>query len=89
MTSCIGITVYWSETIFTNFLKENIVFVILFETTFGGGILASFSELQCQSTDTFGSMWVLNFKIYIQGSLLYKECIDTFLKSRRTGVFGD
>ena len=34
------------------FLKENIVFVKLFEASFGSDILASFTEFQCQCTDT-------------------------------------
>ena len=39
-------------------LMENIVFVTLFETSFDSNILALFTEFQCQSTDTFGSIRV-------------------------------
>ena len=49
MTGCVGIIVYWSETLS---FKEDIVLAKLFET-FGSGILASFTELYCQGTDTF------------------------------------
>ena len=52
---CVWITVYWSETIFIIPLKKNTAVVKLFETYFGSDILASFAELQCQGTDTFGS----------------------------------
>ena len=45
---------YWFETIFIIALKENIVFVKLLETSFGSNIIASFNEVQCQSTDPFG-----------------------------------
>ena len=44
--------------IFNISLKENIVFVTLFETSFGSDILAPFIEFQCQGTDIFGSIWV-------------------------------
>ena len=51
----VGITGgYWFETIFIISLKENIVFVKLLETSFGSNIIASFNEVQCQSTDPFG-----------------------------------
>ena len=39
-------------------LKESIVFVKLFETSFGSDIFASFTEFQCQGTDAFGSISV-------------------------------
>ena len=39
---CLGITVYWSGTIFIISLKENNVCVKLFETFFDSDILASF-----------------------------------------------
>ena len=39
----------------TVFLKQNIVFVKLFETSHSSGILASFTDFQCQGTDDFGS----------------------------------
>ena len=52
---CVWIIVYWSETIFIIPLKKNTAVVKLFETYFGSDILASFAELQCQGTDTFGS----------------------------------
>ena len=38
ITGCVGITVYWSETILIIFLKEN-VFIKLFEKSFGSNIL--------------------------------------------------
>ena len=43
--------------------------------------LASFIKLQCQRTDTFGAIWVQTFEIYIQGSFLHKNFMDTSLKS--------
>ena len=46
LTGCIGITRYWSETIFIISLKEKIVFVKLFEASFGSNIIASFTEFQ-------------------------------------------
>lgn len=55
---CVWMTVYWSETVFIIPLKKNIAVVKLFETYFGSDILASFTELQCQGTDTFGSAQV-------------------------------
>ena len=54
ITGCVGITVYCSETIFITFLKENTVLIKLFKTSFGSTILASFTEFECHSTDTFG-----------------------------------
>ena len=39
---------------------------------FGNDMLTSFDEFQCQGTDTFGSIRVLTFDIYIQGSLLHR-----------------
>ena len=43
MTVCVEITVYLSETFFITPLKENIVFVKQFETSFGSSILAAFT----------------------------------------------
>ena len=37
-------------------LKVNIVFVKLFETSFGRDISASSTEFYCQGTDTVGSI---------------------------------
>ena len=45
ITVCIGITSCWSETIFIISLKENIVFVKLFEKFFGSKTIASLTEL--------------------------------------------
>ena len=50
------IKIYWSEIIFTISIKENIVFVILFGTSFISNTLASFTRFQCQDTETFGSI---------------------------------
>ena len=44
ITSCIDLIGYWSETIFIISLKENIVFVKFFGTSFGRNIIASFTE---------------------------------------------
>ena len=41
---CARITGYWSETTFIISLKENIVFVKFFETSFGSNTIASFTE---------------------------------------------
>ena len=67
ITSCVGITGYWSETIFSISLKENIVFVKFSETYFGSNI-ASFTEFHCQGTDIFGFLWVQIFEIRFQGN---------------------
>ena len=73
MTGCVGITGYWSETIFVISLKENIFFFVkLFETSFGSNIIVSFSEFQFQGTDTFGFTLVKTFEIHIHGNLLHK-----------------
>ena len=72
ITGCVGITGYWSETIFIISLKENTVFVKLFETSFGRNIIASFTEFQCEGTDTFGFTRVQTFDIHIQGNFLHK-----------------
>ena len=53
ITGCIGITIYWIEIIFTISIKENIVLVKLFETSFGSNIIVSFTKFQCQGTETF------------------------------------
>ena len=34
------------------------VFIKLFETSFSTEIFASITEVQCQGTDTFGSIWM-------------------------------
>ena len=54
VTVYVRIKVYWSETFFIISFRENIVFVKLLEISFGGEILASFTELYCHVTDTFG-----------------------------------
>ena len=43
ISGCVGMTISWSETILSS-LKENIVFVKLFETSFGSDRIASFTE---------------------------------------------
>ena len=75
ITDWIGVTGYWSEIISIISHKNNIVFVKLFEMSFGSNILASFTEFQCQCTDTFGLIRVQTFEIHIQGNFLYKQCI--------------
>ena len=45
--------------------KENIAFLKLFEISCGSNILDPFTEFQFQDTDTFGSIWVYTFEIYI------------------------
>ena len=50
----VGITVYWSETIFIISLKKNIVFVKLLDVYIGSNILPSFTEFQYQSIYIFG-----------------------------------
>ena len=66
------ITGYWYEAAFVISLKENIVFVKLFETSFVSNIIASFSEFQCHSTDTFGFFQLQVLEIHIQGNFLHK-----------------
>ena len=61
VTDCVGITGYWFEAIFIISPKKN----ILFEIAFGSNILASFTEFQCQGTDTFGFIQVQTFEIHI------------------------
>ena len=68
ITSCIDLIGYWSETIFIISLKENIVFVKFFGTSFGRNIIASFT----QSTDTIGFIQGKTFDIHIQGNFLHK-----------------
>ena len=53
ITGCIGTTI---EINFSISIKENIVLVKLFETSFGSNIIASFAKFQCQGTETFGSI---------------------------------
>ena len=72
MKGCVGITGYWSETIFVISLKENIFCVKLFETFFGSNIIISFTEFQCQGTDTFGFIRVQTFEIHIHDNFLHK-----------------
>ena len=48
---------------------------------FGSDTLASFTGFQCQGTDTFGSVRVQIFEIYIQRSFLHKPYMVTSLKS--------
>ena len=72
VTVCIGITGYWSETIFIISLKENIVFLKFFETCFVSNTIASFTESQCQGADTFDFIWVQTFEIHIHGNFLHK-----------------
>ena len=50
ITGCVGISADLFETIVITSLKENI------ETPFECGILPSFTEFQCQGTDTFSSI---------------------------------
>ena len=59
LTGRVELTVYWSKTFFIISLKENIVFVKLFETPYGSDMLDSFREFQCLRTDTFG--FIRNF----------------------------
>ena len=63
--------------------------VKLFKTHFGNNTLVSFTEFQCQGIDIFGSVPVYTFELFIQSSLLYKECMDTSLKSQWPVVLGD
>ena len=62
---CVGITCYWSETIVIISLMKNIFFGKLFEKSFSSNILASFTEVECQDTDTFGFVRVQTIKIHI------------------------
>ena len=63
---CVGITCYWSETIFIiSLIKKIFVFGILFEKTFSSNILASFTEVECQGTDTFGFVRIQTIEIHI------------------------
>ena len=71
VTGCGGITGYWSEAIFIISLKENIVFGKLFETSFGSDIIASFTEFQCQGTDTFGFYLSANFWNWKHKAIFY------------------
>ena len=52
-------------------LKENIIFVKLIETFFDGNIIVSFTEFQCQGTDT-ANIRMKAFDIHIQCKLLRK-----------------
>ena len=72
ITGCVEIISYWSETILLISLKENIVFVKLFEISFGSNIIASFTEFQGQGSDTFGFIRVQTFEIHSQGNFLHK-----------------
>ena len=54
VADCVGITGYWSETIFVISLQKNIVFVKLLDVYIGSNILPSFTEFQCQSIYIFG-----------------------------------
>ena len=83
ITGCTRIAAYWSETTFVISLKENIIFVKLFEASFGSNILASFSEFHCQDTDTFGFIRVRTFQIHIQGNFLHKQYMDTCKKCKK------
>ena len=49
-------------------LKENIIFGKYFERSFPSYVFASFTEFQCQGTDTFGFIGVKTFEIQIQGN---------------------
>ena len=89
ITGCVWITIYWFEIIFTIHIKQNIISVKFFDTSFGSNILFSFTKFQYQGTDAFGSILVKTFQIFIQGNFLYKWCMDTSLKSWRAVVFGD
>ena len=66
-----------------------IIFTKLLETSFSSKIIASFTEFECQGTDTFGFIQVQTFKIHVQGNFLHKSCMDTSLKSRQVLIFGD
>ena len=73
ITGCVvGITRYRFDTIFIISLKSNFAFAKLFETSFGSKIIASFTEFQCQGTDTFGFIQVQTFEIHVQGNFLHK-----------------
>lgn len=47
---------FWD--VFTIFLKENIILIRLFDTSYDNDILGSFTVFQCQGTDYFGSILV-------------------------------
>ena len=49
-----------------------IFFVKLFETSFGSNLIPSFTEFQCQGTDTFGSIQEKTFEVHIQDNFLHK-----------------
>ena len=87
ITDCVGITVYSPETILIIYLKKNLVFTKLSETSFGSRILASFTECQCQGIDTFGFIRMQALQIYILGNFLHKSCMDTFFKSWKAVFF--
>ena len=54
--------------IWNNFYQK-IIFIKLFETIGIGIIPASFTEVQCQDTDTFDFIPVQIIEIFIQGSM--------------------
>ena len=87
ITDCVGITGYSSETILIIYLKKNLVFTKLSETSFVSSILAWFTECQCQGIDTFGFIRMQALEIYIPGNFLHKSCMDTFFKSRKAVFF--
>ena len=87
LTDCLGITGYSPETILIVYLKKNLVFTKLSETSFGSSILASFTECQYQGIDTFGFIRMQALEIHIQGNFLHKSCIDTFFKSWKAVFF--
>ena len=74
ITGCVGITGYWSETILTVSLQENIVFVKIFETSFDRNILAEFDarllNLMVKALIFFCFFWVQTFECHIQ-SIFY------------------
>ena len=53
-------------------LKKNIVFAKLVEASFSSNILVSFTEFQCQGTDTFRFLPVEIFEIHIKRNFLRK-----------------
>ena len=65
VTDCVGITCYWSKTIFIIYLMKKIFFGKLFEKSFCSNTLASFTKFECQGTDTFGFIWVQTIQIHI------------------------
>ena len=46
-------------------MKKFFVFGILFEKSFSSNILASFTEVECQGTDTFGFVRIQTIEIQI------------------------